>query len=115
MGSCISGRNSRDTSGDTGRINMKILEPHNEYGWITAIIEGRWVQAKVYNEPSTYGIYNGRVSKLAIGKTDKRDERKNFFDQMAYNYDRGLDFNRIPKKLLDKIVAELEKLPLLDL
>ena len=94
---------------------MIILEPHSEHGWITAIIEGRCVQAKVYNEPSTYGVNNGRVSKLAIGKTDKRDPNRNFFDQMAFNYDRGLDFDNLPKGLLNKIVAELETLPKLDL
>ena len=40
---------------------MKILKNHDENGWITAIIEGRWVQAKVYDNPSVYGIDDGRV------------------------------------------------------
>ena len=56
-----------------------------------------------------YGIDEGRVSKLCIGKTDKRDPHKNFFDQMCFNYDRGMDFNKAPAGLLKKIVAELEK------
>lgn len=90
---------------------MKILEPHSETGWITAIIEGRWVQAKVYDEPSTYGINDGRVSKLSVGKTDMRNPNKNFFEQMCYNYDRGLDFDKAPTGLIDKIVAQLETLP----
>jgi hypothetical protein len=92
---------------------MKILQAHDQYGWITAIIEGRWVQAKVYDEPSVFGINDGRVSKLAIGKTDTRDPTHNFFDQMDYNYDRGLDFKRrtLPVATLRKIVAHLEALP----
>ena len=90
---------------------MKVLSKHSSTGWITAIIEGRWVQAKVYDEPSTFGINNGRVSKLAVGKTDKRDHMSNFFDQMDFNYDRGLDFDSLPKGLLYKIVDELEALP----
>lgn len=90
---------------------MKILVPHDQYGWITAIIEGRWVQAKVYDEPSCFGINDGRVSKLCIGKTQYRDPMQNFFEQMCYNYDRGLDFDDTPPGLLDKIVAELETLP----
>ena len=94
---------------------MKILEPHSDTGWVTAIIEGRWVQAKVYNDPSSFGINGGRVSKLAIGKTDKRDGRKNFFNQMCYNYDRGLDFDHTNRGLVERIVAQLEKLPKLDL
>ncbi len=91
---------------------MIIIKPHDYTGWITAIIQGRWVQAKVYDEPSTFGINNGRVSKLAVGKTRTRDSSRDFFDQMCYNYDRGLDFDRSSPGLINKIVAELEKLPL---
>ena len=93
---------------------MQILEPHDEHNWITAVIQGRWVQAKVYDIPSTFGVGHGRVSKLAIGKTDKRDPERRFFDQMAYNYDRGLDFHNVdelPPVLLAAIVEELEALP----
>jgi hypothetical protein len=90
---------------------MKILSPHDENNFITAIIEGRWVQAKVYDEPSTYGINDGRVSKCAIGKTSARDRNKPFFDQMAFNYSRGLDFDNLPAGMLDKIVEQLEALP----
>lgn len=91
---------------------MKILEPHSQTGWITCIIEGHWVQAKVYDMPSDYGVGGfGRVSKLAIGKTDRVEPYQNFFDQMCYNYDRGLDFDEAPKGLVNKVVAELEKLP----
>ena len=90
---------------------MIILREHDQYGWITAIIEGRWVQAKVYDEGSCFGINDGRVSKLVIGKTQYRDPTQNFFDQMCFNYDRGLDFNDAPDGLVDKIVAELETLP----
>ncbi len=92
---------------------MQILSAHDQYGWITAIIEGRWVQAKVFDEPSCYGINDGRVSKLCIGKTDSRDPTRNFLDQMDYNYDRGLDFKRrtLPIATFRKIVAQLEALP----
>jgi len=92
---------------------MQILSAHDNTGWITAIIEGRWVQAKVYDEPSTYGVNNGRVSKLVIGKTDARDPTQNFFNQMDYNYDRGLDFKRrtLPVAKLRSIIAQLEALP----
>ena len=97
---------------------MEIIEPHSDTGWITAIICGRYVVAKVYNEPSTYGVYNGRVSKVAILKTDKRDHNGNWFDQCDVNYDRGTDFNNLwrkNRKLFNAIIKELEALPLLDL
>lgn len=90
---------------------MKIIKKHDETRWITAIIDGRYVQAQVFDEPSSYGINDGRVSKLTIGKTSKRDPNRNYFDQMAYNYDRGLDFDNLPDGVLDKVVAELEALP----
>jgi len=93
---------------------MEILQPHDRYGWITAVIAGRWCQAKVYDEPSTLGINDGRVSKLCVGKFAFRNRHFNFFDQMDYNYDRGLDFNHLPSSLLDQIVTELEALPKLE-
>jgi len=90
---------------------MRILSAHDENGWITAVICGRWVQAKVYDLPSDYGINEGRVSKCAIGKTAKRNSGENFFDQIDFNYDRGLDFDNLPDGLLSKILKELENLP----
>lgn len=77
--------------------------------WITAIIEGRWVQAKVYQEPSLYGVNEGMVSKLCVGCSSTRDPNSNFFDQMAYNFDRGLDFDDLNNaSMLNSIVEQLE-------
>lgn len=90
---------------------MKILQAHDQTGWVTALIEGRWVQAKVYDEPSDYGINGGRVSKLVISKTATRNPNKVFFDQMCFNYDRGLDFDEAPEGMVEKVVAALETLP----
>jgi len=90
---------------------MTILKQIDEQGWITAIIQDRWVQARVFNEPSTFGINDGRVIKCAISKTSLRDENKNFLNQMDYNYDRSEDFNNMPPELLDAIIGELESMP----
>ncbi len=91
---------------------MRILKPHDQSGWITCIIAGRWVQAKVYDEPSSYGVRDCRVSKLTIGKTEHRDPNQNFFDQMDYNYDRGLDFNNLKDpSILETVLTELNNLP----
>ncbi len=93
-------------------IQLMLDDNRKETGWVTCIIAARWVQAKVYDEPSTYGINNGRVSKLVIAKDIMRDPSKDFFDQMDFNYDRGLDFNRLEDpELLNVVVAALEKLP----
>lgn len=90
---------------------IMLADNRPDSGFLTVIIEGRWVMAKVYDEPSSYGINGGRVSKLSISKTATRIEGQNFFDQMDYHYDRGLDFDTLEPGLLDKIVAELETLP----
>lgn len=91
---------------------MKIINPYStRTGWITAIIEGRWVEAKVYSEPSTFGINHGRVSKCAIGRTAERDPSKDFLSQLAYHYDRGLDFDELPPGVLGRVIAKLEALP----
>lgn len=58
---------------------MQIIDEHNNTGWITAVICGRWVQAKVYDEPSSFGINGGRVSKMAVSKTANRLEHQDFF------------------------------------
>lgn len=92
---------------------MQIIEAHDESGWVTAIIAGRWVQAKVYDQPSKFGVFNGRVSKLAIAKTAYRNSNANFFEQLDYHYDRGLDFDNLPEGVLKQVIAELETLPAL--
>ena len=71
--------------------------------WVTFYMDGNWCQAKVFMEKSTYGIRNGRVSKLAIIKGE-RNPSEPFFEQCIYNYDRGLDFNNGAGEILKKIL-----------
>jgi hypothetical protein len=94
---------------------MKIIKPQTAPGWITVEIDGRRIEAKVYNTGSGYGINGGRVSKLAIMKKNHvRDRDANYFEQLDFNYDRGLDFDNLPAGVLDNIVAQLEALPVTD-
>lgn len=90
-----------------------ISDTRSENCWITAIIKGRWVQAKVYDEPSTFGVKDCRVSKLAISKNDKgADGYTPFHSLMAYHWDRGLDFDDLNDPvLLQEILDELNALP----
>ena len=92
---------------------MKIISPHNQYGWITCSIDDRWVQAKVYDTPSEFGVNHGRVSKLSIGKPHNMitQDGEAFFNKIDYNYDRGLDFDNLPEGVLDNIIEKLESLP----
>lgn len=78
--------------------------------WVTAVVNGRWCQAKVYDVGSCFGINDGRVSKLVIGKTSTRDPSRNFFDQMDYNYDRGLDFSNLDDDFVNDVVRQFEEI-----
>ena len=49
--------------------------------WKDGIINGYLFEAKVYEEPSEYGINEGRISKLDISKTG----------ECLCRYDRGWD------------------------
>lgn len=77
-------------------------------GWLRATYYDMGLQreyrllAKVYDEPSHFGINDGRTSKLEIRNED---------GVRVYNYDRGLDLNHIPNEALRAIVDGLEKLP----
>lgn len=53
---------------------------------------------KIYDEPSVFGINNGRISKLMIWRDGV----------FVVNYDRGMDFNHLGETLLLSIVDRLE-------
>ena len=55
-------------------------------------------QAKVYDESSMYGINGGRISKLSI--------RYHGFE--IYNYDRGLDINKLLEDEVQAMVNLIE-------
>jgi len=77
-------------------------------GWVTVVINDRYISAKIYDTPSTFWINNGRISKMSVSKKGRYVKEDNFFDQMDYNYDRGLDFNKMPDNELNNIINELE-------
>ena len=57
-------------------------------GWYVKDGKGYYINAKVYMEPSEYGINNGPVSKFSIS-----DEK----DNLILNYDRGWDIKPAPE------------------
>lgn len=95
---------------------MEILKDDRpRTNWVTARVDGRWCQAKLFDVGSTFGINNGRVSKLCVAKSGVKElgahTGLNFFDNLDFNYDRGLDFSNLKPGALDSIVAQFEKLP----
>ncbi|WP_342436756.1 hypothetical protein NSS79_26000 [Paenibacillus sp. FSL L8-0436] len=49
-------------------------------------IQGLFVQAQVFSEPSSYGISEGRISRLTVYPAQQKEFCKNLA-----NYDRGWD------------------------
>lgn len=49
-------------------------------------VDGYFVQAQVFSEPSTYGIAEGRISRLTV-----YPDRAVGFNRNLTNYDRGWD------------------------
>lgn len=63
------------------------------------------IQIKRYDEPSQYGINNGRISKLYI--KDEKQKHETGTGVVVANYDRGWDVKPTDpkvKKLVDQIV-----------
>jgi hypothetical protein len=100
-------------------MTYKILNPHStNTGFITLLAHNRWIQAQVWDEPSTYGVRDCRVSKIAIAKDGVLllglESRLNFFDNCDYNYSRGLDFHNeknLPNETLNEILDYLNDIP----
>ena len=72
--------------------------------WKQGVVNGYFWQAKVYYESSSFGIEGGRISKLVICSTEYWDH-----DKVVYNYDRGLDINKISKDILNLAIDEASK------
>lgn len=67
-------------------------------GWVSGKYFDLEFEAKIYDEPSTYGINEGRISKLAIRKDGKE----------IYAYDRGLDHSEMDDLEILEFITELE-------
>jgi hypothetical protein len=59
--------------------------------WVSGTVGEYTFEAKLFDDPSTYGINNGRISKLSIYNDQKRIENRDFFAACIVNYDRGWD------------------------
>lgn len=67
-------------------------------------------QALVFEEPSEYGIRNGRVSKLWIARLEapQLPVQTKAREVQVFNYDRRDDVDAAPAGLVDALVAYLE-------
>lgn len=93
---------------------MKItIKKLGQYPWREGTVEDHHFQAAVYDEPSVYGINEGRISKLMVWDEAKRQGRRSYFRTTLMNYDRGWDIEPEAqhKALIDELVSYLENLP----
>jgi len=97
-----------------GRLEITVIAPRDQQGWIKGKIGKYTFSAKVYDLPSTFGINNGRVSKLGIYDDEQRRREGNYFASCIVNYDRGWDIepqNEAERNTLDRVLEFLEALP----
>ena len=88
---------------------MTILETHSDYVWVRGVSGLYTFDAKVYRAGSSYGVRNGRVSKLAIWlRADGRGR-----PCWVVNYDRGWDIRpqKEHRQLVESVIRLLETLP----
>lgn len=90
-----------------------IVKKLDQYPWWEGTIEGYHFQAAVYDEPSVYGINQGRISKLMVWDEAKRQRYRNIFRAALMNYDRGWDIKPKAehKAMIDDLISYLENLP----
>ena len=85
----------------------------DQYPWREGMIEGYHFQAAVYDEPSVYGINEGRISKLMVWSERVRQQTGGADWGTITNYDRGWDIEPKAqhKSLIDELISYLENLP----
>ncbi len=81
--------------------------------WVSGTVGDYRFNAKLFDEDSTFGINNGRVSKLSIWNEDIRQKEQNFFAGCIVNYDRGWDIKPVKKytKYYNAVMVLLENAP----
>ncbi|MBT2735119.1 hypothetical protein [Bacillus sp. ISL-7] len=77
-------------------MEIKLTMFPDYVNWVEGYADGTWFQAKLFDEPSPYGINEGRVSKLHIDG--------------GINYDRGWDSGE-GHPLVGPVVDFLETTP----
>lgn len=74
------------------------IDKRKTTGWASGKIGGFAFEAKIYDEPSEYGINNGRISKLLL----KQDGKE------VFSFDRGLDHSSLPDSIVTEVTEALE-------
>lgn len=97
----------------TNEIKAEILSFPFDSNWVSGKVGDFTFEAKLFDNGSTFGINNGRVSKLSIYDDAKRLAYHDFFKACIVNYDRGWDIrpSKENKPIFNAVMALLESLP----
>lgn len=91
---------------DTKTITAKFTSFPFDSNWVNGIVGDYLFEAKLFDDRSTYGINNGRVSKLCVYSMDRKGIMD--WDKTFINYDRGWDIRPAKEyKATFKAVMEL--------
>lgn len=93
-------------------IKAEITKFPFDSNWVSGKVGGYVFEAKLFDDSSTFGINNGRVSKLSI-YDDSTRLSKGFFASCIVNYDRGWDIRptKEQKPYFLAVMAALEATP----
>ena len=94
-------------------MKAKFTKFNKGENWVAGTVDKYNFSAKLFDEGSTFGINDGRVSKLSIHDEKVRQEQMNFFVACIVNYDRGWDIEpeEEHKEYFDAVMDLLENAP----
>lgn len=97
---------------NTTEIKAEIIDFPFDSNWVKGKVGSYVFEAKLFDDSSTFGINNGRVSKLSIYNDEKR-LKDGFFPACIVNYDRGWDIRptKENRKIFKAVLAALESSP----
>ena len=96
-------------------MKAEFTEFASDTNWVSGTIGNFNFNAKLFDNESTFGIQNGRVSKLSIWNQKTRLITGSFFDACIVNYDRGWDIEpsnqTVALTIFDAVMDLLENSP----
>lgn len=95
------------------RITAILTDFPFDSNWVKGTVGDYTFEAKLFDNGSTYGINNGRISKLSIYNDGERVAKRNFFAAYIVNYDRGWDIKptKEAKPYFKAVIELLEATP----
>lgn len=103
----------KETAKTDSPLKAEFTKFNDSSNWVDGVVGKYHFQAKLFDTPSTFGIENGRVSKLSIWDQKVRKEKLNFLKACVVNYDRGWDKkpNKKVTPYFDAVMTLLEAAP----